>query len=408
MEKKDVVIIGGGAGGYFSAITCAELYPHLKVLLLEGTNRPLTKVRISGGGRCNVTHDCLDPAELVKNYPRGSKELRQVFHQFHVQHTIEWFKKKGVFLKVESDGRMFSVTNKSETIIQCLQEATLKAGVDVRCGHIVSELIKTEEGFLVKLRGKEPIECTNVLLATGSAPQGYSMAQSLGHSIVPIVPSLFTFKIEDPRLEGLAGLSVENAHVSLSFASSKKKFEQEGPLLITHWGLSGPAILKLSAWAARELYQSSYEAQLRIRWLPQEISSQLHDLLEHEKKSSSKKSLYSLTSLPLPKRLWVKLLENLGVDKDLTWAHLNKKLQSALIEELSRGLFLVKGKGEYKEEFVSCGGVDLKEVDFKTMQSRVCRGLFFSGEILNIDGVTGGFNFQNAWSTGWVAGKNLL
>ena len=408
MEYQDVIIVGGGAGGYFAAIACAEENPHLKVLLLEGTHRPLTKVKISGGGRCNVTHHCLEPLELIKNYPRGFKELRQVFNQFHVEHTIQWFEKRGVRLKTEADGRMFSVTDNSETIIHCLQEAAKNAKVDVRCGAIVSQVTKNEKGsFLVTLRGKDPIECSKILLATGSAPIGHEIAKSLGHSIIPIVPSLFTFKVKDPRIEELGGVSVEQAHVRLSFIDDQKKFEQRGPLLVTHWGFSGPAILKLSAWAARELHAHHYNAEIKICWLPPGEASHLPLFFEEQKKFSSKKSLYTPTGLSIPKRFWVRILECLGVDKDLTWAHLTKKLQTSLTEELTQGTYQVQGKGEYKDEFVSAGGIDLKEVNFKTMQSRICDGLFFSGEILNIDGVTGGFNFQNAWSTGWIAGKNM-
>ena len=409
MTEYDVLIIGGGAAGYFAAITCAEANPALNVALLEATGRPLTKVKISGGGRCNVTHNCMDPVELCKNYPRGHKELRQVFHKFNVVDTIDWFKKRGVKLRAEADGRMFATTNKSQTIIDCLSTAITDARVNLLKGHLVKAVTREDEHFTVYLAKQSPITCKKLLLATGSAPIGHKIASSMGHKIIPIVPSLFTFTIDDKRLEGLAGLSIEHVTAKLCFKNSKKKYNQFGPLLVTHWGLSGPCILKLSAWAARELAEHQYHAQLELNLLPELSKAQVSSALIELKTNHSKKSFSKCLPFPqIPKRLWLKLIESLNIPADLSCAHLSNKQIEAVSNALLRLSFEVSAKGEYKDEFVSCGGIDLKEVDTKTLESKVVKGLFFAGEILNVDGVTGGFNFQNAWSTAWIAGNHIL
>ena len=409
MNEYDVLIIGGGAAGYFAAITCGEANPDLKIALLEGSRRPLTKVKISGGGRCNVTHNCLDPIRLCHNYPRGHKELRQIFHQFHVADTIAWFKKRGVNLKAEADGRMFATTNRSQTIIDCLNKAATEANVELLKGHLVKAVSYTEEQFTVYLANKQAISSKNLMLATGSSPIGYKIAETMGHKIIPTVPSLFTFTIDDPRISGLAGLSIEQVSAKLSFSNSKKKYTQSGPLLITHWGLSGPCILKLSAWAARELAEHKYHAKVELNLLPSLSKSQLSSQLQSLKLSHSKKSIYNSFPFPeIPKRMWSKILENLNIPVELSCAHLSNKQVDEISDGLQKSVFEIHAKGEYKDEFVSCGGIDLKEVNTKRLESKLVPGLFFGGEILNIDGITGGFNFQNAWSTAWIAGNHLM
>lgn len=403
-----MLIIGGGAAGYFAAITCGEAKPNFKIALLEGTGRPLTKVKISGGGRCNVTHNCMDPVELCKNYPRGHKELRQIFHQFHVADTIAWFKNRGVSLHAEADGRMFASTNKSQTIIDCLNRAATEANISLLKGHLVKAVTHSQNLFTAHLANKKTLTCKQLMLATGSSPIGYKIAQTMGHKVVPIVPSLFTFTIDDPIIDGLAGLSIEQVTAKLSFSKSKKKYTQKGPLLITHWGLSGPCVLKLSAWAARELAEHKYLAKLELNLLPERSKSDLSDRLLELKLNHSKKSLHNCLLFPeIPKRLWTKILQSLSIPVEQSCAHLSNKQVEAISNSLQRCIFKVHAKGEYKEEFVSCGGVDLKEVNTKTLESKLVQGLFFGGEILNIDGVTGGFNFQNAWSTAWIAGNHL-
>ena len=402
-EEWDVLVVGGGASGYFTAIACAEANPSLRVGLLEGTRRSLTKVQISGGGRCNVTHACLDPKELVQFYPRGSKELRQVFARFHVQHTIEWFEARGVTLQAEADGRMFSTTNRSQTIIDCLQKAAQDANVHIHYGKIVTGIVPGEKsGFALATQSQDTLHTQKLILATGSAPGGYNLASALGLNIIPPVPSLFTFQVEDPRIHERAGVSLPD--VALSLCVESKKFQQQGPILFTHWGLSGPSVLKLSAWAARELHTANYQATLTVNWLPGWKETELKANLVQHRQMAGKKTLGQACPFSFPRRLWEFLLSDLPLDS--TWAHLSAAAEKALMERLLRTSFLVCGKGIFKEEFVSCGGVDLGEIDFRSMESRVVKDLYVVGELLNIDGITGGFNFQNAWSTGWIAGQH--
>lgn len=403
----DVAIIGGGAAGYFGAIRVAEANTQLRVALLEGTKRPLTKVKISGGGRCNVTHHQFNVRELIQNYPRGSKELQGAFSRFQPQDTVEWFRQRGVSLKVEEDGRMFPVTDDSETIITCLRENLQKAGVHELLGELVKSLKKEGDSFLVELRHGKSLRVRRILLATGSMPVGFEMAAALGHSIERLVPSLFTFNIVDPLLTELAGTSFERARLQLSFTNSVEKFEREGPVLITHWGLSGPAVLKLSAFAAIPLFDSEYHAKLLIHWLPEHNGeSVMKGILtfkeEHAKKTISKHSLFNLTS-----RFWERLVDLSGLGGDMRWADAPKKSLQSLCQRIVATELKVSGKGVFKEEFVTCGGVSRKEVDFKTMESKVCPGLYFAGEVLDIDGITGGFNFQNAWTTSFIAGTHI-
>ncbi|MEQ9485566.1 NAD(P)/FAD-dependent oxidoreductase [Coleofasciculus sp. F4-SAH-05] len=400
-----IVVIGGGAAGFFGAIASASAHPHTQVILLEASKTPLTKVRISGGGRCNVTHACFDPALLVQAYPRGGKALRSAFTRFQPKDTIAWFEEQGVHLKTEADGRMFPVTDTSQTIVDCLIHTAISAGVQIRTATPVKS-IRFTSGFQVQLKTGEIIECDRVLLATGSNPLGYRFAQDLGHSIQPPVPSLFTFTISDPRLQDLAGISVNDVRLKLPEAEKNVK-EQTGPLLITHWGLSGPAVLKLSAWGTRFFYDCHYQTPLVINWLPQYTQDYLRQLLLSVKSQLPHRHISTSCPIPIPKRLWQSLISYVGIDSNKRWAELSKKALNQLVQELNQGRYVIQGKGVFKEEFVTCGGISLKEVNFKTMESRCCRGLYFAGEILDIDGITGGFNFQNAWTTAWLAGQAM-
>ena len=434
-----VVVIGGGAAGFFGAIAIKEnansqAHTSVQVTLLEAAHKPLAKVRISGGGRCNVTHHCFDPAQLVQYYPRGGKALRGAFIRFQPQDTISWFNSRGVKLKTEADGRMFPITDDSSTIIDCLMTAAKKAGVRLRIKAVVknitslspspsnnkqsSSLISPrravgevqqgewERSFQIELKNGETLFCDRLLIATGSNPLGYRWAKSLGHTIAPPVPSLFTFNIKDVRLQNLAGVSVENIHIRL-LGTGKEKLKQTGALLITHWGVSGPAILKLSAWGARVLYDNNYHLSLEINWLPQYNQETLRQFLIKVKSENKRKQIYSYCPLQLPKRLWQSLLKFVGIFQQKIWIELSKKELDNLVQELIKGQYKITGKGIFKEEFVTCGGVNLKEINFKSMESKICPGVYFAGEILDIDGVTGGFNFQSAWTTGWLAGKAI-
>jgi hypothetical protein len=416
-------VVGGGAAGFFSAITCAQMYPQARVTLLEAGRQLLAKVRISGGGRCNATHACFDPAILVQNYPRGGKALRGAFTRFQPRDTVEWFASHSVTLKTEADGRMFPVTDDSATIVNCLIRAAEDAGVQIRTGDAVvlvkkltsdigedshSSASLTDGGgtaprFEIELKSGEKLKCDRLLLATGSNPSGFKWAKDLGHTIELPVPSLFTFNISDSRIQDLAGVSVANAKVKLPGA----KLEQSGPLLITHWGLSGPAVLKLSAWGARFLHDRHYRTPVLINWLPQYNPEVLRQQLLGVKSQLSHRLVVSSCPFPIPRRLWERLTSAIGIDEPKRWADISNKTLDKLLQELVQGEYQITGKGAFKEEFVTCGGVNLKEVDFKTMESRRCRGLYFAGEILDIDGVTGGFNFQSAWTTAWLAGSAI-
>ncbi|MEB3830644.1 NAD(P)/FAD-dependent oxidoreductase [Phormidium sp. CCY1219] len=412
-DKLRAIVVGGGAAGFFGAITCAQTHPDAEVTILEAGRDPLKKVRISGGGRCNVTHHCFEPALLVQNYPRGGKALRGAFSRFQPRDTVEWFESRGVKLKTESDGRMFPITDDSETIAGCLMGEAKQAGVQLRTGvavvgaiaHPANSGTEGVEGgkFEILLKSGAKLECDRLLLTTGSHPLGYRIAKSLGHQIEPPVPSLFTFNLEGDRLKDLAGISVANAIVQLPEA----KLQQTGPVLITHWGLSGPAALKLSAWGARYLSAQKYRAPLTINWVPQYNPETARAELLQLKSAAPKSAIAKCNCFALPRRLWERLLATVAIDPQTRCAEISKKAFNRLVEELTRGRYQITGKGVFKEEFVTCGGVKLKEVNFKTMESRCCPGLYFAGEILDIDGVTGGFNFQSAWTTSWLAGQAM-
>lgn len=405
MQPLRVVVIGGGAAGFFGAVACAASHPHTQVILLEASRQPLAKVRVSGGGRCNVTHACFDPINLVQNYPRGEKALQGAFSRFQSTDTVKWFANQGVKLKTEADGRMFPTTDSSETIIDCLTKAADLAGVELLTGKTVVSVVKQTIGFEVELKTGEKIKCDRILLATGSNPLGYQIAQALGHTIEPPVPSLFTFNILDKHLKELAGISANPVQLKLSIA--KKTLEQTAPLLITHWGLSGPAVLKLSAWGARVLHDCKYQATLLINWQPKYSSDQLRSQLLLAKTAYPKKAIALQRGVDLPNRLWQYIVARAGIGIEERWAEISNKSLNQIIQELTQGAYQITGKGAFKEEFVTCGGVSLKQVNFKTMASRITPGLHFAGEVLDIDGVTGGFNFQSAWTTAWIAGNAL-
>lgn len=395
-------MVGGGAAGFFSAIALGIANPEAHVILLEASLQPLAKVRVSGGGRCNVTHACFEEAVLVQNYPRGGKALRGAFSRFQAQDTVTWFALHGVPLKTEADGRMFPITNTSETVVNCLMNAAKTAGVEIRTFAPVVGVKRQAEGFEITLKSGDRLQCDRALLATGSNPVGYKIASELGHQVEPPVPSLFTFNIRDEQLQKLAGVSVESARLRLG--SGKSQLEQTGPLLITHWGLSGPAVLKLSAWGARMLRESHYQATLSINWLPNLPYEELRQHILAVKLQWANKAIALHRGVELPHRLWQYIINRAGITTEERWAEISNKKLNQLLQELTQGEYLIAGKGVFKEEFVTCGGVNLKEVNFKTMESRLIPGLYFAGEILDIDGVTGGFNFQSAWTTGYLAG----
>jgi len=400
---KTIAVIGGGAAGFFGAIACAEANPHCRVIILEKVRQLLAKVRISGGGRCNVTHACFDPAALVKNYPRGNKELRSAFSRFQPQDTIHWFEKNGVTLKVEEDGRMFPITDSSETIIACLLEQARKHHVEIWTERGVVNCERKDDQYVLTLSNEEILVCDKLLVASGSAPKVALWLQKLGHTVVPPVPSLFTFNIPNSPLHSLAGISVPKAKLTLETCS----LQQTGPLLITHWGFSGPAVLKLSAWGARDLFAQNYRCPLKINWLPDVSAEELKQQLSNYRTSHPTRLVSGDPPVAIPKNLWKAFMEMIGVPPELRWTALSKVLTQKILDILHQSIFQIDGKSTYKDEFVTSGGVKLQEVDFKTMQSRLCPGLYFAGEVLDIDGVTGGFNFQNAWTTSWIAGNAM-
>jgi predicted Rossmann fold flavoprotein len=402
-----IVVIGGGAAGFFGAIACAKTNPQAQVTLIEASRQPLAKVLISGGGRCNVTHACFEADGLVQNYPRGGKALRGAFTRFQAQDTVAWFAAQGVKLKTEADGRMFPITDTSETIVECLIKTAAIAGVEIRIGTpVVSVKQERGNGFEIVLKSGETLKCDRLLLATGNSLGGYKIVQELGHHIEPPVPSLFTFNIIDPALRALAGVSVNPVQLRLS-VGGKSQLQQIGPLLITHWGMSGPAILKLSAWGARILHDSRYQATLSVNWLPDLPPEQVRQKILAVKSEWGKRAIALHRGVDLPHRLWQYIITRVGITFDDRWAEISNKNLNLLIQEITQGEYSIAGKGVFKEEFVTCGGVNLKEVNFKTMESRLVPGLYFAGEILDIDGVTGGFNFQSAWTTAYLAGNAI-
>ena len=405
MNRREIIVAGGGAAGFFAAIACAETDPGCAVTIYEATAHPLAKVKVSGGGRCNVTHACFEPRELVRRYPRGYRELLGAFHRWQPRDTVEWFEQRGVALKTEADGRMFPVTDSSQTIVDCLQGAAEKAGVRVVLRTGLRAVEKKADDFHVTLTTGDVVPCDRLLLATGGnrSNAGFDFARQFGHTVEPPVPSLFTFHVKDPRLAELSGVSVEDATTAVRGTALKER----GPLLITHWGLSGPAVLKISAWGARELHDCGYQFILLVNWAPAFDAGSLHAELERARAAHPKKQLGTWCPVGLPLRLWAKLLGAAGLAPGTQWAVAPGAGLRALAAQVCAGEFAVTGKSLFKEEFVTCGGVRLSEVDFKTMESRLVPGLHFAGEVIDVDGITGGFNFQSAWTGGWLAGRAM-
>ncbi len=397
----DVLIIGGGAAGFFTAINLAEKKPNYKIAILERGKEVLTKVRISGGGRCNITHACFVPDELVKFYPRGEKELRGPFHQFCSGDTIAWFEKHGVALKIEEDGRMFPVSDSSQTIIDCFLNATKKHKIEILTGQSVQSIFRSDDNWKIETN-QQPFRCENLVMTTGSNPKMWELLAQLGHTIVPAVPSLFTFNIKDERIKTLMGVSalatvkVKNSNLSAS-----------GPLLITHWGLSGPGILRLSAWGARELFDKNYHFVLQINWLNDWTTQATLEHLKQLKLELAKKAVSKKSPFDFPNRLWESLVAASDITPETKWADTTKQQLQNLALQLSSGEFQVTGKSTFKEEFVTAGGVDLKEINWKTMESKRLPNVYFAGEILNVDAITGGFNFQNAWTGGFIISESI-
>ncbi|MEA9413391.1 NAD(P)/FAD-dependent oxidoreductase [Flavobacterium sp. PL02] len=400
-QNFDIIIVGGGAAGFFTAINIVEKNSKLKVAILERGSEVLTKVRVSGGGRCNVTHACFEPNELVKFYPRGEKELRGPFHQFCSGDTIEWFEKHGVELKIEDDGRMFPVSNSSQTIIDCFLKATAKLGITVLTGQSVQSIFKKENFWKIETQNQNYI-AEKLILATGSNPKIWEMLQTFGHAIVSPVPSLFTFNIKDPRIKELPGVAAQ-ATVKVK----DTKLESTSPLLITHWGMSGPAILKLSAWGARILHDKNYQFTIFVNWLNDVDTEDAEKILKDLKQEHAKKAVSKKSPFDFPNRLWESLVLASNIEVETKWADLSKIQLQNLANQLTNGTFQVNGKSTFKEEFVTAGGIDLKEINFKTMESKLHENLYFAGEIVNIDAITGGFNFQNAWTSGFIVANSI-
>ncbi len=406
MNSKKIIVIGGGAAGFFAAINCAQKNKNYQVILLEKTSKLLSKVRVSGGGRCNVTHACFENSLLTKNYPRGEKELQNVFSRFSTTDTIEWFEERGVQLKTETDGRMFPTTNSSETIINCLFQEAEKVGVKIKLNVNIEEIKKNNNNtFTLKASGGGTFECDALIIATGGNAKetAYEWLKNLGHNIQIPVPSLFTFNVPNNSITELMGIAVTQAKIRIAGT----KLETTGPLLITHWGFSGPAVLKTSAWGARTLSNLNYNFSFLISWLPKHTEEKLRIELNTQRTENPSKLIINTILFELPKRLWEYFIKKANIIETTRWADLSKKQLNVLTSILIADEYKVQGKTTFKEEFVTCGGILLKEIELTTMQSKIVSNLFFAGEVIDVDGITGGFNFQNAWSTAWIAAKNV-
>ncbi|MBA5792349.1 NAD(P)/FAD-dependent oxidoreductase [Flavobacterium sp. xlx-214] len=402
MHIFDVIVIGGGASGFFTALNLAEQRPNLRIAILERGKEVLAKVKISGGGRCNVTHACFVPNVLTKFYPRGERELRGPFSTFCTGDVMQWFDDRGVALKIEDDGRVFPESDNSQTIIDCFLEEAQQANIKISTQTIVQNIVKADDVWQIST-SKDAYSCKHLVMATGSNTKIWDLCTSFGHSIVAPVPSLFTFNTKDDRLQNLMGVSAPM--VSLKVKNSTLK--ANGPLLITHWGLSGPAILRLSAWGARELFDKSYQFELVVNWTNDFVFDEVLDELMENKTESPKKTIAKYPQYNLTHRLWQQLVKAADISETLTWADVTKKQLVKLAEQLTQCTFAINGKSTFKEEFVTAGGIGLKEINFKTMESKLIENLYFTGEVLNIDAITGGFNFQNAWTTGFLAAQSI-
>ncbi|TDH27074.1 NAD(P)/FAD-dependent oxidoreductase [Segetibacter sp. 3557_3] len=404
-HTERLVVIGGGAAGFFCAVNAARLNPALKVIIVEKTSKLLSKVRISGGGRCNVTHACFEVPALVKRYPRGGNMLKKIFQLFDTSDTVKWFEERHVPLKTEPDGRMFSITDSSQTIINCLMSEANRYGVEISMNREVRKIEPGGIGFQLQLNNDEQLSADFVCIATGGypKPQMFNWLTDLGHTIEAPVPSLFTFNMPGNPITSLMGVSV--GHVAVKISGSK--LSETGPLLITHWGMSGPAILKLSAWGARELADRDYHFTLLVNWIPQYNEHSLRERWQDTRNQLSAQKIANRNPFDIPVRLWIYLLEQSGIKPDIRWADLPGKEQNRLIKNLTAQEFTVQGKTTFKEEFVTCGGIRLSEINPATFESRKMPGLYFAGEVLDVDGVTGGFNFQHAWTSGWIAAQSI-
>jgi len=413
MENKKVVIVGGGAAGFFCAIQIAALHPNWEIIILEKSTKLLSKVKVSGGGRCNVTHACPDVELLLKKYPRGERFLKKAFYQFATKNTIEWFKNNGIELHTEKDGRMFPTTNSSDTIIDCFLRKIHQYNIQVLTQHEVVDVkrndnnvvSKKQKEFTIQLQGRADMQADAICLATGGMLKSdrLSWLTNFGHSIVAPVPSLFTFNTVDKKITTLMGVAVDKA--SIQWKGNKNI--ETGPLLITHWGISGPAAIKLSAWCARAMAETNYEGAIQINWTPQFNESTLKMEWINFRMDFGKREMGSKNPFDLPQRLWHFLLQEAGIAMNTKWADLKSANQQQLIQLLTRYTLDIKGKTTCKEEFGTCGGVDLKDIDAQTMESKLVPGLHFAGEMMDVDGITGGFNFQHAWTSGWLAAQHI-
>lgn len=402
MQSYDVIIIGGGASGFFTAINIAEQNTELSIAILERGKEVLSKVRISGGGRCNVTHACFVPNLLTKYYPRGEKELRGPFHTFSTGDMIEWLERRGVKLKTEEDGRMFPESDSSETIIRCFIRSANDLNIQVITSCTVQQIFQS--GDFWKLDTSVGNFVSNQLvIAAGSSPKIWDLMKGLGHTVIPPVPSLFTFNCKDERIKNLMGISVTEVSVQIA----QTKLNAQGPILITHWGFSGPAILRLSAWGARILSENNYRFTISINWLNEERTDDVLIILQQIKNEQSKRLISKKAPFDLPNRLWEQLVLTSGINERAKWADVSKQQLVALTHQLTKGTYSINGKSTFKEEFVTAGGIDLKEIDFKTMESKLLSQLYFTGEVINVDAITGGFNFQNAWTTAYLAAQSI-
>ena len=405
MTKKRLIVIGGGAAGFFCAVNAARLNRELEVIILEKSSKLLSKVKVSGGGRCNVTHSCFSIAEMVKKYPRGESFLKKAFHHFFTTDTINWFKERGVTLKTETDGRMFPDTDTSQTIIDCLIKEVNKYGVQIRVNAEIKEMIPATGQWMLVVTNGEKLVADFVCIASGGYPKTvqFEWLKRIGHTIEEPVPSLFTFNMPGNDITSLMGVVAKN--VSVKIAGSK--LSSQGPLLITHWGMSGPAILKLSAWGARELQQKNWHFTIIVNWFPELNENTLREKIQQLRFEIASQKIANRNPFELPQRLWEYLLQQSGIHENMRWADLPAKEQNKLIKNICAQEFEVKGKTTFKEEFVTAGGIMLNEINHHTMESKVAPGLYFAGEVLNVDGITGGFNFQNAWTTGFIAAKSI-
>lgn len=401
----DLIVIGGGAAGFFGAIQAAEMKPGIKILIVEKSRKLLSKVRVSGGGRCNVTHHCFGQAALSKHYPRGEKPLKKIFGAFQAADVIEWFESKGVELKVEEDGRMFPKSNSSQTIIDCFLKQAQKNQIQIETSQAVSAIQKGADGFVVECESGKQFTSKKVLVAMGGNPKeaAYHFLVALGHGIKKPIPSLFTFNDTEKKFVDLMGLSVPKGTVKIEGT----KFSEVGPVLITHWGLSGPAVIKLSAWAAEYLHQQNYQFTVLVNWVGESTEEEIRNKFHQYKQEIGLRKVFANPQLDIPTRLWQRLCELAGINDGIVWSALPRKNTNRLIEFLVRTPFQIKGKTTFKEEFVTCGGIDLSDVDMLSMESKKVEDLYFAGEVLDIDGETGGFNFQAAWSTGYLAARSI-